>query len=150
MTTRLPKNVLIVSWVLRVALAGGFIVMGAVPKLTGQPMAREIFDALGVGAAGMYATGLAEALTGVLLLIPATTVYGGALTVLLMIGALGAHFTKLGFPMDPLPSEPAPPPMGFIAIAFLVLGAAVVFIHRKSLPIGGASAEPSGAGAGSA
>jgi len=136
MSTGMSKNVKIVSWVLRVALAAGFLIMGAIPKLTGQAMPAEIFDKLGVGAPGMYGTGVAEALTAVLLLVPPTAVFGGAMTVILMIGALGAHFTKLGFPMDPLQSEPNPPPMGFIAIGFLIAGAVVIALHRRDLPFG--------------
>lgn len=134
----LPKNLLIVSWILRVLGAAVFLVIGAMPKLTGQQMPIEIFEKLGVEPWGRYLTGLGEAAAGILLLIPRTGVFGGLLGILLMLGALGSHiFGPLGFPMDPLPSEPTPMPMGYFAIVVLLIMAAITFLNRGDLAPGG-------------
>lgn len=142
MPNPMSKNMKIATWVLRVVLAAGFLFMGAIPKLTGDPMAIEIFEKLGAEPAGRFGVGAAEALTAILLLVPMTGVYGGLLTIVMMLGALFTHFTKLGFPMDALPNEQNPPPMGFIAIVFLLLGGAVVFMLKHDLPLGKGKNQP--------
>jgi uncharacterized membrane protein YphA (DoxX/SURF4 family) len=135
----MSKNIKIVSWVLRIALAAGFVMMGALPKLSGDPMTKELFEKLGVEPFGRLGIGSIEALIAVLLLAPKTTVYGGILSIGLMLGALFSHFTKLGFPMDPLPNFPSPPPVGIFAVVFLILGVAITYMHRGSLPFGKAT-----------
>jgi len=135
----MSKNMKIISWVMRFALAAGFVAMGAFPKLTGDQMAKELFEKLGAEPMGRIAVGSTEALIAILLLAPKTTVYGGILAMGLMLGALFSHFTKLGFPMDPLPGFPSPPPLGIFAVVFLVIGAAITFLHRGALPFGKSS-----------
>lgn len=135
----MDKNLKIVSWVLRVALAAGFIAMGALPKLTGDAMSIELFQKLGAEPAGRYAVGFFELLTAVLLLIPKTGVYGGIVGVGLMLGALGSHIIgPLGFPMtevtNPETNELEEMPLGIFAVVFFLISAAVVFLNRDTLP----------------
>jgi len=134
----MSKNLMIVTWILRVVVAAAFLFMGALPKLTGDAMAMELFEKLGAEPGGRYAVGALEAITAILLLVPPTGVYGALLGCVLMIGALGTHlFGPLGFPMDPLPNTAEPPPLGVMAIAFLALCGTLAFLLRAQLPLGG-------------
>jgi len=65
-------------------------------KFSGAPEAIHIFETLGVEPWGRLLTGGVETLAVILLLIPATAALGGLLAAGTMLGALGAHFTKLG------------------------------------------------------
>lgn len=137
----MEKNLKIVSWVLRVALAAGFIIMGAMPKFTGDPMSVELFQKLGADPAGRYAVGFFELLAAILLLIPKTGVYGGIVGVGLMLGALGSHIVgPLGFPMtevtNPDTNELEEMPLGIFAVVFFLISAGVVFLNRDALPFG--------------
>ncbi|MCB9837787.1 MAG: DoxX family protein [Phycisphaeraceae bacterium] len=93
----LPKPLNITSWIMQSVAAIVFLAMGAFPKLTADPYAVQLFEKVGLGEPGMYATGVAEFLAGVLILIPRTNWMGAALGALIMLGAMGSHlFTKLG------------------------------------------------------
>mgnify|MGYP006863458150 CR=1 FL=1 len=65
-------------------------------KFSGAPEPIYIFETLGAEPWGRYGSGVLEAIAVLLLLIPRCAALGGALTMGLMAGALGAHFTKLG------------------------------------------------------
>ncbi len=84
------KGLLIGSWVARLVAAGIFA-MGAIPKFTGN--AGMLVDALADygGKTAVLGIGVGEAIAIVLLLIPRTALFGGALGVLLMLGAVGSH-----------------------------------------------------------
>ena len=132
-----PKPLLIVSIVLRLAVAGIFLMM-AFTKLTGQPDARWIFEQVGLGDAGMYATGAAELVAAVLLLVPKTTVYGALLAMLVVLGAIGSHLTKLGIsPVLPstktpeMPQGQGDPSMFGMAVAVLVFSVVIVLLNRR-------------------
>jgi hypothetical protein len=65
-------------------------------KFTSAPEPIFIFETLGAEPWGRYLSGILEAIAVVLLLMPSFAALGGALTMVVMVGALGAHFTKLG------------------------------------------------------
>lgn len=65
-------------------------------KFTGAAEAKYIFTTLGVEPWGRIGTGIFELIAVVLLLVPRTAIFGAALTVGLMVGAIGSHLTKLG------------------------------------------------------
>jgi hypothetical protein len=83
------------SWVFQILAA---IVLGQTLffKFSGAEEARFIFTTLGVEPWGRLAAGVFELIAVVLLLVPRTAVFGAALSVGLMVGALGAHFGQLG------------------------------------------------------
>jgi hypothetical protein len=132
------KTARIVSWILQVALAAAFLVMGALPKLTGDPMSVALFEKLGFPA-GMYVVGAFEALAAVLLLAPKTHALGGLLGVGLMLGAIASHFGPLGIRTElTVDGETsANPALFFMAILFLALSALVVGLRRDELPVVG-------------
>jgi hypothetical protein len=91
----LSKPLIITSWVLQVASAA---ILGQTLffKFTGAPEAVHIFTTLGVEPWGRIGTGVMELIAVVLLLVPRLTVFGAALSVGLMVGAVGSHLGPLG------------------------------------------------------
>ncbi len=85
----------IVSWVLQI-IAAAILGQTLFFKFTGAPEAQHIFETLGVEPWGRYMTGGLELLAVVLLLIPRTVVFGAALAIGLMLGAIGSHLGPLG------------------------------------------------------
>ncbi len=136
--TSLPKKLNITSWIMQGLVAIVFIAMGAIPKLTGQYMPEQIFEQVGLGSAGMYATGVAELAVGILILLPKTNWIGAALGVLVMLGAIGSHlFTDLGIsPVFINPETQAEEPMPILfPMALLMMGLCLgVFALRKLHP----------------
>ena len=86
----------ITSWILRVLVA---VILGQTLffKFTGAPESVALFTQLGIEPLGRIGIGIAELVAVVLILIPRTVFYGALLSVALMLGALGAHVTELGF-----------------------------------------------------
>lgn len=137
------KPLVIASWILQVA-AGAILAMAMIPKFTGDEGSRAMFDLLGVEPFGRYAAGLLELTAVVLLLIPRTAVFGGIAAALAMVGAIGAHVTRLGVSIDaealgrPALEAVSGPSLFGMAVFVLLASLAVVFIRRRSLPIIGA------------
>jgi hypothetical protein len=91
-----------------------------------------IFSTLGAEPWGRIGSGVVELIASVLLLVPRTTVYGGAVAVLVMGGALMSHITTLGITM------PAVGDRGeLFALACLVMLAClfVLYLHRREIPL---------------
>ena len=80
---------------LQVVLAAAFLGMGALPKLTGDPMVVELFELLGAPWARVV-VGVIEIVAAILLVIPRTAVYGGIAAILAMLGAIASHLGPLG------------------------------------------------------
>ncbi|MBV9210644.1 MAG: DoxX family protein [Acidobacteria bacterium] len=85
----------IILWILQVGAAGMFL-FAAVTKLTGNPMAVEMFGKMGLGQWFRYLTGGLEVLGAVLLLIPRLCGMGGLLLFCVMIGAVATHLFIIG------------------------------------------------------
>jgi hypothetical protein len=83
------------SWICRL-LAAVILAQTLFFKFAASPESVAIFSALDVEPWGRIATGVLELITVVLLLVPATAFAGGLLGVGLMLGAIGAHLTRLG------------------------------------------------------
>ena len=109
-------------WILRVVPAV-IILQTLVFKFGGAQESIDLFTELGAEPVGRIGSGIIELIVAVMLLIPRTTFYGAVGTVMVMVGALGAHVTKLGFAGD----------MGSLAvmaIVTLVFAAAAAFLTR--------------------
>ncbi len=87
------KNILL--WVLRI-LAAVIMLQTLFYKFSGAEESVYIFSKLGIEPWGRIGTGIGELIASVLILIPATTVFGAILGIGLMGGALFFHLTKLG------------------------------------------------------
>ena len=84
-----------VLWVLQVLGAAMFLMSGWM-KLFGNEQMVQMFDAIGGGQSFLYATGLIEFLSAVLLLVPALSVVGALLLIPTMIGAIFTHLLIVG------------------------------------------------------
>jgi hypothetical protein len=84
-----------VLWVLQILGAAMFLMSGWM-KLFGNEQMVQMFDAIGGGQSFLYATGLIEFLSAVLLLVPALSVVGALLLIPTMIGAIFTHLFIVG------------------------------------------------------
>jgi len=85
----------VISWILQL-VAAVILLQTLFFKFTGAEESRYIFTTLGVEPWGRIASGIAELIAAVLLLTPRTITIGAILACGVMVGALGAHLTKLG------------------------------------------------------
>lgn len=93
--TIMKSKVHIFYWILR--LVATFIMLQTLFfKFTGAPESIYIFETVGLEPFGRYASGVAELIASVLLLIPRTTWLGALLALGVMTGAILSHLTVLG------------------------------------------------------
>ena len=142
----ISKPLRITSWVLQITAA---FILGQTLffKFTGAEETKALFEVLGAEPWGRYASGVMELIAVVLLLIPRTSVVGAMLALGVILGAIGAHLTKLGISIDPVALgnealEPLAGPMLFVmAVVVLVCSVSVIVIRRNEIPfVGGRSA----------
>lgn len=142
----ISKPLRITSWVLQIIAA---VILGQTLffKFTGAEETKALFEVLGAEPWGRYASGVMELIAVVLLLIPRTSVVGAMLALGVILGAIGAHLTKLGISIDPVALgnealEPLAGPMLFVmAVVVLVCSVSVIVIRRNEIPfVGGRSA----------
>jgi uncharacterized membrane protein YphA (DoxX/SURF4 family) len=65
-------------------------------KFTASPESVYIFSHVGMEPVGRIATGIAELIASVFILIPKTSLIGATLSLIIMIGALATHISILG------------------------------------------------------
>lgn len=99
-------------------------------KFTGAAESKYIFSTLGAEPWGRVATGCAELVAILFLVTPRTAALGALLTLGLMVGALGAHLTKLGIVV----MDDGGLLFGLAVTTFLS-SAAVLFLRRRQIPI---------------
>ncbi|MHC4824255.1 MAG: DoxX family protein [Planctomycetota bacterium] len=102
-------------------------------KFTGAEESVALFTELGVEPWGRLTLAVLELTNVALLLIPRTAAFGGAMTVGLMVGAIGAHLGPLGIEVagdDGL--------LFAMASTAFVAGGIVAWTRRKELPLVGA------------
>lgn len=85
----------ILPWIFRLA-AAAIMLQTLYFKFTGSDESIYIFSTLGMEPWGRIGTGIIELTASILILIPKTTFFGSLIAIGLMIGAIGAHLTKLG------------------------------------------------------
>ena len=85
----------VVLWVLQVAAAGMFLMVGFL-KLSGNPQLVGLFEAIGLGQWFRYLTGSLEVLGAVLLLIPRLSGLGALMLAVVMTGAVITHLLIVG------------------------------------------------------
>jgi len=98
-------------------------------KFTGAPESVFIFETLGAEPWGRYASGAAEALAVLLLLLPRRAVLGALLAAGVMAGAVGSHLTKLGIEVQ----DDGGLLFG-LAVTALAASLAVAWMNRRDLP----------------
>jgi uncharacterized membrane protein YphA (DoxX/SURF4 family) len=85
---------MITTWILRVLVAALFL-LAAFMKLSGKPQMIEEFQTIGLGQAFRFVTGAIELIGGLLVLVPAVSVFGAILLLLVDIGAFIAQIAIL-------------------------------------------------------
>ena len=82
-------------WILRL-LAAIILLQTLYFKFSAAPESIYNFSKIGMEPWGRIGSGIFELIAGILILIPATTVFGALLAIALMSGAIFFHLTRLG------------------------------------------------------
>jgi putative oxidoreductase len=101
-------------WTLQIGSAAMFFLAGF-SKLAGAAPMVQLFATLGLGQWFRYLTGAIEVASAVMLLVPSLAIFGGALLIPTMAGAIVTHLFVIG-------GSPA------IPVILLAASAAIVFL----------------------
>jgi len=118
----------IFSWILAVA-AALILLQTLFFKFSGAEESIYIFTQVGLEPWGRYASGIAELIAAILILVPKTRGYGALLGLGVISGALFFHLTSLGIEVQG--------DGGLLFVyAILVFGscAILVLLHKKQFP----------------
>jgi putative oxidoreductase len=119
----------VLGWVLRL-LAAGILLQTLFFKFTGAPESRYIFEKVGAEPWGRYGSGAVELVAALLLLVPATRVYGALLALVMMVGAIGTHLTTLGIDVQGDGGL-----LFGLALTVFTCCVLLLVIHRSELPL---------------
>lgn len=114
-------------WILRI-LAALILLQTLFFKFTAAEESVYIFSAIGMEPWGRIGIGVLELIASVLILFPATTLFGSLLAVVLMAGAVFFHLTKLGIAVLDDGGQ-----LFIYALIVLFSSAALIIIKRKDL-----------------
>jgi putative oxidoreductase len=84
-----------IDWILRLAIAI-ILLQTLYFKFTGHEESVVLFTKLGVEPCGRIGTGIMELIAGLLILFPATALWGALLSFALICGAIGSHLFVIG------------------------------------------------------
>ena len=91
----IAKIVNVLLWVLQIAAAGMFLMVGFL-KLSGNAQLVGLFEAIGLGQWFRYLTGTLEVVGALLLLLPRTSGLGAMMLAGVMTGAVVTHVFIVG------------------------------------------------------
>lgn len=128
---QLSKTQNIIDWIAKLAVAG-ILLQTLFFKFTGAEESIQLFTQLGAEPWGRYASGIAELIASVLLLLPATTAIGALLALGMMVGAIMSHLTVLGIEVSGDGGL-----LFAMACVVLVCSAIVAVLHRRQIPVVG-------------
>ena len=114
-------------WILRL-VAAVILLQTLYFKFSAAPESIYIFSKLGMEPWGRIGTGVLELIAGILILIPATTVFGALLATGLMAGAILFHITKLGITVQDDGGQ-----LFIYALLVFVSSMALIIIYRDTL-----------------
>lgn len=118
-TTRRVRPGVVVLWVTQVVLAAMFV-MASLPKLTGDPVMIELFDAVGAGQWLRYVVGVLELAGAIGLLVPRLCGLAALGLTMLLVGASLTNIVALG-------ASPA------IPVGYLLVAAVIAWFRRDSI-----------------
>ncbi len=125
----LSKLQLTVSWGLQLLVAG-ILMQTLFFKFTAADESVYIFTTLGLEPWGRLASGVAELIAAILLVAPATTIWGAILAMGIMVGAIMSHLTTLGIDVK------GDGGLLFALALTVFLGSAIVLlIRRADIPV---------------
>lgn len=114
-------------WILRI-LAATILLQTLFFKFTAAPESVYIFSRIGMEPWGRIGIGVMELIASILILVPATTLFGAMLGVGLMAGAIFFHVTKLGISVQNDGGQ-----LFIYALIVLVSSVAIIVIRRGEL-----------------
>src|SRR4051794_2346610 len=123
------RIIVMASWFLRL-VAAIILLQTLFFKFTGARESIYIFSTLGVEPWGRFGSGVFELVASILLLIPRTMLIGAILSIMVMLGAIISHLTKLGIT---LPAVDDHGELFSLAVIVLLCSAGVLFLHRDQL-----------------
>ncbi len=127
------KAFVVASWILR-GIAAVILLQTLFFKFTGAKESVYIFSTLGLEPWGRIGSGIAELIASILLLWPRTVVFGAALSLVVISGAIVSHLTKLGIA---LPAVEDRGELFALAVIVFLCSATVLILHRRELPLFG-------------
>lgn len=121
----------ILSWVFRIIVAV-ILFQTLFFKFTGAEESKYIFTTLlGDGeAVGRIGSGVVELVAVILLLIPKTAWLGALIALGTISGAIFSHLTKLGIVVQNDGGL-----LFILAVVVFILSLAILFIHRREIPL---------------
>ena len=111
-------------------LAAAIMVQTLYFKFTGAPESIYIFETVGMEPLGRYASGVAELIASVLLLIPRTTWLGALIGLGVIGGAIMSHLTVLGIEVQGDGGT-----LFALAVIVFVCCATLLFFNRGDIPV---------------
>ncbi len=124
------KAFMITSWILR-GIAAVILLQTLFFKFTGAKESVYIFTTLGLEPWGRIGSGVAELIGSILLLTPRTVVFGAALSLGVIAGAIVSHLAKLGIA---LPAVGDSGELFALAVVVFLCSAALLVMHRQEIP----------------
>ena len=121
---------MIASWAMRL-IAAVILLQTLFFKFTGAKESVYIFTTLGLEPWGRIGSGAVELIASILLLTPRTVVFGAALSLAVIGGAIVSHLTKLGLT---LPAVDDHGELFALAIVVFACSLGVLVLHRQEIP----------------
>lgn len=128
------KTMTVIGWIVRLIVAA-ILFQTLFFKFTAAPESVQIFTKLGIEPWGRIASGIAELVAVILLLIPSTAAYGALLSLAVISGAIVSHLTKLGIAVTNSDGTSDGGLLFGLALVVFAGSAIVLFIHRRELPL---------------
>jgi len=122
-----PSAIRTLSWILRI-VAAVILIQTLFFKFTGAKESVYIFRTLGMEPWGRIGSGLAEMVASALLLWPGKTIWGAALALGVITGAIASHLTRLGIVVQDDGGL-----LFALAVVVFVCSAALLAIHRREI-----------------
>jgi len=114
-------------WVLRL-VAAIILLQTLYFKFSAAPESIYIFSKLGMEPWGRVSIGILELISSILILVPATTLFGSLLAIALMAGAIFFHLTTLGIVVQNDGGQ-----LFIYALLVLISSIALAIIYRGDL-----------------
>src|SRR5689334_12543078 len=125
------KAFVIASWLLR-GIAAVILLQTLFFKFTGAKESVYIFSTLGAEPWGRIGSGVVELVASILLLVPATSAVGAALSLAVITGAIVSHLTILGIEVQGDGGL-----LFGLALTVFVASAIILLLRRGELPVVG-------------
>ncbi|HSM13841.1 MAG TPA: DoxX family protein [Thermoanaerobaculia bacterium] len=128
MDSQLSKGQRTMSWIAQLVVAV-ILLQTLFFKFTAAPESVYIFETLGLEPWGRIGSGVAELVAAVLLLVPASAAVGALVALGVIVGAIGAHLTKLGIEVQGDGGL-----LFGLALVVLAGSLTVLWLRRRQLP----------------